>query len=73
MTHLASCESTFGTNPNAFNGASGHATAFQFNVRTWLDTPPGQRGLDPWLATHDEAAEATAWMLSAGRRGEWSC
>lgn len=73
MHWLATCESSYGADSNAFNGASGHATAFQFNPGTWLGTPPGQRGVDPWAATHDEAAEATAWMLSIGRRGEWSC
>lgn len=71
MDWLAQCESSYGTNPNAFNGVSGHATAFQFNVGTWAGTPPGQRGVDPWQATHWQSAEATAWMISVGRLGEW--
>jgi len=71
MHAIARCESTYGEDPNAYNGASGHWGPFQYNMTTWLGTPPGQRGdspNDPWAS-----AEATAWMISQGRRGEWSC
>lgn len=73
MDALATCESGYGTDPRAYDGSSGHATAFQFNPLTWAGTPPGQRGVDPWQATHWEASEAAAWMLAQGRRGEWQC
>lgn len=72
MHSIAECESTYGRDPNAYNGSSGFWGAFQFHLSTWLSTPPGQRGE---LATDDwAAAEGAAWMLLVGRRGEWpSC
>lgn len=72
MHSIAECESTYGRDPNAYNGSSGYWGAFQFHSSTWLSTPPGQRGE---LATDDwAAAEGAAWMISVGRRGEWpSC
>jgi len=71
LTAIAICESTFGTNPDAYNGVSGHWTAFQFEIGTWYGSPPGQRGIDPWDATHWDAAEAAAYKLSIGERWRW--
>lgn len=73
MHYLARCESTYGEDPRAFDGSSGHYTAFQFALGTWAQTPPGVRGVLASEATHWDAAEAAAWMLAQGRRGEWEC
>ncbi len=69
MHTIAGHESTSGTDPRAFDGSSGHLGPFQFNKKTWRDTPPGKRGESPndaWAAS-----EAAAWMIASGRRGEF--
>ena len=69
MDCLAVAESTYGTNPRAYDGSSGYQGAFQFLLSTWLGAPPGMRGesaYDDWAA-----AEGTAWMISVGRLREW--
>ncbi len=72
MRQVAWCESTFGQDPNAYNGVSGHAGAYQFEAGTWLGTPPGQRGESAYNDWY--AAEGASWMIAQGRRAEWpSC
>jgi hypothetical protein len=77
MTTIAQCESTFGTNPDAydssgpyaFDSTSGHAGAYQFAEGTWLGTPPGQRGESAYNDWY--AAEGAAYYISIGERWRW--
>lgn len=69
MYRMASCESTLGQNPNAYNGASGHYGLFQYKLSTWATTP--YAGYDVLNDYYN--AMATGWMLSQGRGGEWAC
>jgi len=71
MDALAQCESSYGTNPNAYDGSSGFLTAFQFERATWYGSPPGQRGIAYEHATDWDAAEATAYYLSIGESWRW--
>lgn len=66
MLRVARCESNLF--PGAV-GAFGELGIFQFMPSTWETTPYADMDpTDPWAA-----ANATGWMWSVGRRGEWVC
>jgi hypothetical protein len=65
MIRVARCES--GLDP--FNYYAGHHGLYQFLGSTWATTPYARH----WIYSARYQALATAWMWSAGRRGEWAC
>ena len=66
MLRVAMCESNL---DSSTVGAFGELGIFQFMPSTWETTPYADMDpTDPWAA-----ANATGWMWSVGRRGEWVC
>lgn len=69
MWRVAGCESTWGQDPTAYDGSSGHYGPFQFKTGTWATTP--YAGYD--INNDYYNSMAAGWMWANGRRSEWAC
>lgn len=73
MLRIARCESRLGTDPNAYNGRSGHYGVFQFSPRTWAyaSVRAGYVGASP-LNDYTNI-EVAMWLMKNVGPSQWTC
>ena len=70
LINLAKCESTMGTRLIGDNGQA--YGVYQYHVPTWLDFEKWS-GMNLNRQSQYDQVHMTAWALSAGKGGNWSC